>query len=83
MLLLELQNVVTRQAVVAILGGLRRDIDDDRGRDELLERKLVGRPAGFGEMMGRIEVRATVLGSAETVGGIEITAGGRGRSPPG
>ena len=75
--LLELQHVVARQAVVAVLGRLRGHVDDHRRRHELLERDLLGRAAVLREVMRRVEVGSAVLGRAQRAGGIEEAAGGR------
>jgi hypothetical protein len=67
-LLLELQHVGARQAVVAVGDALLRDVDHDRARGELLERHFRGAALAFGEVDRRVQVRAAVLGRAQRVG---------------
>jgi hypothetical protein len=72
MLPLEGEDVLTREPVDRIGRGFRAHVDDDGGRDELLERDAVRRQAAGREVDRCVEVRPAVLGRRERVRRIEV-----------
>ncbi len=75
-LLLEALDVVGGHLVVGVTLALLRDVDDDRRTHQLLNGNLVDGQMSFREMNRRIDVRATVLGGEEAVGGVVIACRG-------
>ena len=74
---LERRDVRGLEPVVRVGLRLRRHVDDDGGRDQLLERDPVRREAALGEVDRRVQVRATVLWRGERVRSVEPAARGR------
>ena len=72
---LEGLDVAHLEQAVGLAGGALGDVEDHERTHEPLEGDPVGRGFALGEVDRRVEVRAAVLGSAERVGRIEVTAG--------
>ena len=49
-----------------------RNVDHDRRSHQLFDRNLLGRVSPLDEMHGRVEMRATVLGSREVIGRVVV-----------
>src|SRR5215813_3883009 len=69
-------EILERETVIGIAGRFPADIDQRPGRNQLADWNLVGAFAALGKMDRRVEVGTAVLGRAEGVRRVEVSARG-------